>query len=292
MNSFKKSLKVCKQNFRKWRGDYKVLVVLVFVLIISNYNASWFLNFAKTIDHGEKIAPWIYVFSFTSWGFVKIMMFLPLLLLFSNAPFIDENQPFIIYRCSRKSWGLGQVLYIILGSFIYVITTVLSSIVMLIGNLDLTGDWGRVIRNASKGESIEGAASTGVSSKILYYFSPEVAMFYTIILVWFSCILIGLTVYIINSLTKNMGCGVFAGGLLIVMDYVQSLLTGTSDKFYWISYISPISWCSIDFIDINGNMKTPNITYVLCGYIILIVVLTFGSIFVSRRKEIRVIQNT
>jgi len=103
MKSFKTSFTVCMQNLRKWTGDYRVIIVFIILLIANNFHASWFLIFSNNVGGEVGVAPWIYVFAFTGWQLVKVMMIAPVILLFSNAPFIDDNQPYIISRCTRRS---------------------------------------------------------------------------------------------------------------------------------------------------------------------------------------------
>lgn len=291
MKSFKISFAVCMQNLRKWTGDYKVLLVFVFLLIVNHYHASWFLDFSAGLGSKTGVAPWIFVFAFTGWDFVKIMMLLPLLMLFSNAPFIDDNQPFLISRCTRKSWCFGQILYIIFGSAVYVLISAFSSVLMLLGNIDFNTDWGGVINTAAKVAGTEGAVATGVSNKIVYYFSPFTAMFYTMLLLWFACIFIGLVIYVVNSITGSTGYGVFAGGVLIIFDFIQNMMRSSKLGLDWLSYFSPVSWSSIDLIDITGKRVTPDITFVFCGYAVLIIGLSVLALRISKKQEIKVVQD-
>jgi len=164
------------------------------------------------------------------------------------------------------------------------------SVLMLVGNIDFTSDWGKLLTTAAKAKDIEGSGATGVSPDVLYYFSPFTAMLYTMLLIWLTCIFIGLLIYIINSITQKTGYGIFVGGFLIIFDYVQQVVASARTDLEWLCYFSPVSWCSINLIDITGQKQLPDITFVLCGYGVLIIGLSSIALVVSKKQQIDVIQ--
>lgn len=290
MKSFNMSFEVCAQNLRKLTGDYRVLAVFGIVFAVTNYFVSWFVTFAEINLPGTGVAPWLFPFAFTTFGFEKVMMFLPLLLLFCDAPFIDVNQPYIISRCSRRVWSIGQIFYIIAVSGIYVLFLLLMTVLVLIGNMDLTLGWGDVINTAAKNKTIAYAGTTGVPEKIIQSFSPISAVIYSVILVWLACIFIGLLIYVVNAATQKNGFGIIASSVFILTDSGLSLLCSVSNKFKILYKFSPISWCSINNIHITEIDDYPTITYAFCGYIILIAILSIAAILISKKQEIKVIQ--
>jgi len=102
MKSFKTSFTVCMQNLRKWTGDYRVIIVFIILLIANNFHASWFLIFSNNVGGEVGVAPWIYVFAFTGWQLVKVMMIAPVILLFSKCLKIFIYKIFYVGACYEK----------------------------------------------------------------------------------------------------------------------------------------------------------------------------------------------
>lgn len=283
MSWFKIPFVVCFQNLRKWAGDYRVWTVAIFIFVINVYTIASFQDYANQIGTG--IAPWIFIFYSNSWWAIKVMMFMPLLILFCDAPFIDSNQPYILARSKRKLWSLGQILYIVVATIIYFAVMMLLSVVLLVGNMELTSDWGKLLYTAANSAD----NPLFIKEKILYYFTPFTGMLYSFILLCLSGIFIGLVIYVVNVLTKKSGFGILSGGAFIFWDVVVSMVTYDEGK-EWLNYLSPVSWSTLQIIDIEGTFNTPSITFVLCGYAVLIIGLSVAAVMISRKQEINVIQ--
>ena len=71
---------------------------------------------------------------------------LPLIFIYCDAPFIDKNQIYILMRCKRKLWGIGQIIYIFMTSAIYFSLIAAMTIVLNIRNIEYMNDWGKGIR--------------------------------------------------------------------------------------------------------------------------------------------------
>lgn len=284
MKLFRIPFSVCRHNLRKWIYDSRTIIIFLIMLIVNNRLANLFLAYSAQLgDVG--VAPWYFVFLLNSYAMAKLLMFFPIMLLFCDAPFIDSNQPYIIARATRKTWCLGQLLYIFVASLIYTLTSIFCSFIMIIGKVDWTLDWGRAIYTA--GDPNNGGLA---DQKILHYFDPITAMFYSAFLMWMTCIFIGLLVYVINAATQRNGYGVMAGCFFIMWDYVYPSFTAFNPGLRWIRYVSPVTWCSIGKINIQGETYGPNITYILCAYAVLIIGLSAAAVMISRKQEINVIQ--
>lgn len=290
MKWFKTSFSVCGQNLRKWRGDYKIYVVFLFMFFVCDICNTQFVNLSEMLEHNE-IPIWNTVFIISANGVSRALLFSLLVMLFSNAPFIDDNQLFIVSRCSRKKWCLGQIFYIIIASGAFVIAFALISALTHINNIDFTPEWGRLLIVAAKGQTAE-AAFCQVNQDIIDYFTPPIAMFYTLLLTWLSCIFIGLVIYVVNSATQKLAFGILAGGFFVVWDFFSRSFSFVynEEKGKIMEYISPVSWCSLESLDYTGEHLHPSITFVLCAYALLIAGLSAAAVLISKKQEIKVIQ--
>ena len=274
-----KSIRICVQNLRKWLGNSRIYIafVIVFLFTLIYTKGLWLVS----DNVGEKLS--IYIFPFlTTYRYMKIIYLFPLLLLFCDAPFVDANQQFVMIRSSRLSWGIGQMLYIICGSFFYALFMLLSSIVVNIGHIQMGASWGKslILAGTTNICSILGIQydTVQISSIIVKYYTPAQAMLWSFLFLWMICIILGLIIYDFNILSQSNIVGLFAAGFLIlftaVVDGIQQ----------WIWY-SPVSWSSLNNIDVAKTTSLPGIYFVLFVYIGAILALLIAGAVLSRSRR-------
>lgn len=274
-----KSIRICIQNLRKWIGNSRISVafIIVFLFTLIYTKGLWMVGDAL----GEKLS--IYIFPFlTTYRYMKIIYLFPLLLVFCDAPFIDANQQFVMARTGRKIWGIGQMLYIICASFLYTLFMALSSIVVNIGHIRWDVSWGKALLVAGTTNICSQLGinydTVKVSDIIVKYYTPAQAMFFSFLLLWMICVILGLIIFDLNIIFKSNVVGVFAAGLLIL---VTSLVDGNP----LATWYSPVSWCSLNNIDVARMTSYPTIDYVLGIYMIMLVVLLIMGFFLSKSKR-------
>ena len=116
MNFFKVSFSICLQNLRKWSKDYRIWSIFALLFIVIQIYVDDIKKLSLYLDCD--IPVWIFPFMYSQY-YTKVLFTVPIILLFCNAPFIDQNQLYIYIRSGRKKWLTGQILYIIAASFIY-----------------------------------------------------------------------------------------------------------------------------------------------------------------------------
>lgn len=274
-----KSIRICVQNLRKWLGNSRIYIAFVIVFLFTLIYTKGLWLVADNV--GEKLS--IYIFPFlTTYRYMKIIYLFPLLLLFCDAPFVDANQQFVMIRSSRLSWGIGQMLYIICGSFFYALFMLLSSIVVNIGHIQMGASWGKslILAGTTNICSILGIQydTVQISSIIVKYYTPAQAMLWSFLFLWMICIILGLIIYDFNILFQSNIVGLFAAGFLIlftaVVDGIQQ----------WIWY-SPVSWSSLNNIDVAKTTSLPGIYFVLFVYIGAILALLIAGAVLSRSRR-------
>lgn len=274
-----KSIRICVQNLRKWLGNSRIYIAFVIVFLFTLIYTKGLWLVADNV--GEKLS--IYIFPFlTTYRYMKIIYLFSLLLLFCDAPFVDANQQFVMIRSSRLSWGIGQMLYIICGSFFYALFMLLSSIVVNIGHIQMGASWGKslILAGTTNICSILGIQydTVQISSIIVKYYTPAQAMLWSFLFLWMICIILGLIIYDFNILFQSNIVGLFVAGFLIlftaVVDGIQQ----------WIWY-SPVSWSSLNNIDVAKTTSLPGIYFVLFVYIGAILALLIAGAVLSRSRR-------
>lgn len=280
MNSLKKAFRICMQNLRKWTSNPRIWVS-VFAAVLFVYSYTKGLGQVAQVT-GEPVSPWIFPFLMT-FRYMKILFMVPVLLIFCDAPFIDANQAFIMLRTRRRVWSVGQILYIYLGAFVYELMLFVATIVTNITHMDWTMKWGRTLGLAATssilGELRLDTTTVKITSRIIRYFSPMQAMFFSFVLVWLSIVLLGLIIYVCNSITKMkvVGMGVAAAFILF------TAVADGNDKLVWIS---PITWNGLNMIDVGHMTPYPPIQYVLGIYIVSIVILSVIAVVIGKKQQV------
>ena len=142
MKSVKISLIVAIQNIRKWRTNYRIWILVILTMIfVQCYTKEISTN---ALAMGMKSSPWLYPFLYTD-RYIRILFMLPLIFIYCDAPFIDKNQIYILMRCKRKLWSIGQIIYIFMTSAMYFSLIAAMTIVLNIRNIEYMNDWGKVL---------------------------------------------------------------------------------------------------------------------------------------------------
>lgn len=124
-------------NFRGWRRNPQVILSFCIGFIICYMLSDKVLAFAGRHNTALQIVePFIWTFG----DAMSIMLIsLPLLLLFSDMPRMKNDVPFFLVRVSRRVWLFGQILYIFLATFFFMVF-ILASTCLLAGSKGYTAD--------------------------------------------------------------------------------------------------------------------------------------------------------
>ena len=199
---------------------------------------------------------------------MKIIYLILVVFIFCDAPFIDTNQPYVFLRCNRNIWSIGQVLYIIIGSFIMVTMLFVSTIIVNIRYIRWDSTWGDVISYASVTNVLANMGlsndTIGFSGKIVKYFSPLQAI----------------------AFTRSQLLGILTVSFLVMLSSGVDMLPGSiKERAIWFS---PFSWNTLNNIKVTATSELPTIDYILGMYIGMIVILCIIAVVAGRKLVIDV----
>ncbi len=278
MNLIKKSMRVCLQKFRLSLTDIRIWIALIVVAIfIFTYEKDIF-DYAYSIN--AKVTPWLFPF-LNGQKFMRIIILLGPVLFFCNAPFVNSSNVNTIVRAGRKAVTIGNIFYIILFSIIYYIFIILLSILPFLFNIEWSSEWGTALGKLSVYPSESVIAI--VSSKIITYFTPLQAMYFTFLLSVINSIFLGLLIYVVNSITKTRFMGTFAAVFFILCEPLSRNIV----KLMWLS---PVSWSNIDYLSISSTDYLPTFEFVIISYLILFIAFIAIVYFANRHSDIRIIE--
>lgn len=274
-----KSIRICIQNMRKWIGNSRIIVSLIVILLFTYLYTK---GLWKISDYtGEKLSPYIFPF-LTTYRYMKILYLFPVIMIFSDAPFIDSNQQFVMVRSGRLSWGIGQMLYIVVGSFCYTMFMLLSSIIVNIGHIQLDTSWGKglILAATTNLTSALGIQydTVKVTGSIVRYYTPAQAMLWSFVFLWMICTILGLIIYDLNILFKSNAVGVLVTGFMV-------FFTAIVDEVQQFMWFSPVTWSSLNNIEVAKTTSLPSFYFVLYMYSGAIVILFIMGALLSRSRR-------
>lgn len=277
MKFIKTSLRICCQNFRKWQTDYRIWTILILLFTLVYEQTHDLASLGR--DLGVKSSLWYYPFLYSQYH-MKLIFTLPLLMVFCNAPFIDDNAMFIIVRSKRKAWILGQIIYIVAVSAVYNLFILFSVFVTSIPSAEISTNWGKLLNTISVSNASLSAGYPFLSASrfVITWFTPLQAVWFTFLLSWLMSIMIGMLVYFFNSITNTKSVGVTVCSLIIIFScYIEVF---GNNKMLWFS---PVSWCTLDKLDVGGKTSNPSFYYCIAFFLIIEVLLSMVLLAFNRK---------
>lgn len=273
---------ICAQNFRKWRTDYRVWCIGILLFVMTGIFADDIRILAEYM--GTNMPVWIYPFMYTQFH-TKLIFTLPVVLLFCNAPFTDRNQTFVFMRSGRIKWLCGQIMYIVFASAVYYLFLFVVSLLLTVFSGELSLEWGKTLTALGVSNSVGFEAGTpfvDIPYTVITFFKPLQAVWFTFLMSWLGAIFIGLTIFFFNLISQTRFLGV------IVSSFFVLLSSAVANDYGWEGLLSfsPISWITLDKIDVGGLTKCPSFTYCISVFGIMIVSLSAAILIFGRKKSL------
>ncbi|GAE29748.1 hypothetical protein [Halalkalibacter hemicellulosilyticus] len=273
---------LCTQvNFRKWMINPRIYVVFTLTIAFLAYHSFGLSQFSAEV--GYPVSPWIFA-HLTTPPVMQVFAFL-IILLFCDAPFKDRHTPFLIVRTGRGNWIIGQIFYIFIAAFIYTLFSFLSSIVIMIPNVEMTFEWGILLQTlANDPMYAPDSVTIFFNPEWMAILSPIEATLLSLLHFWFVAIFIGLVILSFNLLADKM-LGILISGIFVFLSffsvYIGTLLFGIG-----IYYFSPISWMSLSYVDWSYSGSFPSPTFALVTLLIAMIIMSIVSILIFIQKDI------
>ena len=269
----KRIFAIALYSIRQWTAELRILLLFIFMVLFVRGDIAVIGDFAKKM--GVDVNP--LVFPFYSSDVVKQLIILSgIIFLFSDAPFINNNQPYVIIRSNRLSWVSGKIIYIMMASAVYFLVIMGASVLTLLPNASFQTDgWGKIINTLAQthaGSLIN--LQFAVSEKITDYYSPVMAFLLSFFLNWSMACFMGLLIFLI-SLKFHRMLGLLAGGIVLFWDLL--VINMMPVRFY---YVSPVTLSRLGMLDPAGTSNYPDLTYPFVffgiGIVLLAVLLMLG----------------
>lgn len=276
------------QNFRKWPSNPRIYVIAALLIVFISSDVFPIAHFSDAVH--VNVAPWVFPFLMSD-NVTMIVVMLGIVFLFCDAPFIDATQPYLVVRAGRRNWFVGQIVYIMSASALYLLYVLLLSFVFFIPHIAFVNDWGRMIStlalNGQQGVPMYKQAYNiplSFSAYITGNYLPIAAMGWSLLITWLESVFLGLLMFLLNMHINRVAGAAVAVGLILLGDFVYQF-----GNVYLALYFSPLSWVNLNVMDATGLSQSPSKLYALVVLFILAAVLAVFAIVTEKKQNIDVI---
>ena len=247
-------------NFRRWKGNMRIAAAFGLAFILC------FLLTDKTIQFAEECGSTMQVTEAFIWSFGDsnsiLLMSLLLLLLFADMPFITPATPFFLSRCSRKIWVAGQLLYIIMATFFYLLFVLFSTCVLCFRYAYPANIWSRTAANLAYSEAGQELALPA-TAKIVEMSRPwQVTLWIFGLLLLYALVMVFLMLFC--NLKKGPVAGVIGAlmfsvyGALLNPENISVLFHLPDELYYkarvWAGWLSPLNHATFSMHDFGYDL--------------------------------------
>lgn len=257
---------VSRYNLKKGFENSRIFMILVIITLFLVDNLVPVLNFCRSVN--IPVAPYAFVFVINDVVF-QVVLFAGLLGILCDAPFEDDSYKYMLPRARKLGWSIGQILYILKVSFIYLVVIIGATIIPFIGNMCISERWGKIWGTLGRTSAgMEFHLSLGISNVVLESYKPANAVVISIVLEYACFVWIGLLVLFINKVAKK-AIGTVVGAALVLLDICIE-----NDWVEWAYKFSPISLARISTYSGFALKFHVNLSYGTTFFIAGIVILS------------------
>ena len=294
MELIKSAAAVAAINFKRWIKDSRVRFVFLFSGILVCFYIVPYTSYG--LSSGGSCTIWMLPLLFQSGnisvGLPKMILHIGMLLLLCDAPFFYPATPYMVLRSKRSGWWIGESLYIILAAFTYTLFIQVMCIVMVFPVMTIGEEWGDVLIHMMYGSEQQTAAEItllyehySLPSFAVRYLYPGGAALYSFLTVWGTCTFLGLLMYLVSLIKRNVVWGIMFAGIFVFLD---PLIIRIGLEQSWQAILSPVTWTDIEKLHIGMlNRKMFMTIPIAAGMLIgMITVLLIAIWRVSRNAVI------
>ena len=194
MSKLKSIIKLCLYEFKIEIHSKRVLLgYLVGIVMILKQSAGYLLYSNEIGLSVNVLEPFI-----IAGNNYNTVMFLVLgwLLVISEAPFVNSNSTFLMYRTQRTTWNYAMILYIMVQGIFYYAITAVSSIVISVFNGYFANIWSPAIIKLSSG-------GNKVNALEVYFPYPQFMRQESVFSLLYGIVL-ALVLYVFNLFTNQI----------------------------------------------------------------------------------------
>lgn len=272
-----KSFRISFCQLRQKMSTVRIWLIFALVGCFLLENLRPVLEFSRAVD--VPVTP--YAFPHLTNDFVcQLVIMAGAVMIFCDAPFESAGTRYVLPRAGRFYWGLGQVFYIFLVSFLYVLFLLALSVLPFLGDLEIGVQWGKIWGTLAKTTAgMQFGLVFSVTEHMVSEFQAPAALAGSFALEWACTVWLGLLIYVLNKLTLSPA-GTIAGAFVILLDVCIS-----NDWLSSANRFSPITLAQLNAYS-GWNLRYGiTLAYGICFFVFGIGILSVLCIFVNYRDR-------
>lgn len=227
----KHTLTICRTTYIKWLLNTKMLVLLLAGIFMYIYCIEPMEHYASILGSPLNVVePFI---SVTNCTFFAPLMPILFLFLVSDEPRLDQSSLFILFRTGRKKWFCGQLMFIILAGFTYLLIIFIISIIFIAKDSFVANGWSIAVRQIHEPEYRELFEQSGLSQielSVLNQFRPFTALIYSFLSMWGYMTATG-AIMLLFTLNGQKLIGIF---LNVIVNGISLLMFSSEFSAKWL----------------------------------------------------------
>lgn len=269
-------LKYVLRDFLYYFYSSRLLLFVLFQMAIIHFYARNIIQFVEAANYS--ISLWLLPFLFQN-VYMQFIYGISVVYFFSTVPFFQQSQMYAILRQGRTEWIICKCFRIILTSFALAITEFLCSIMVLLPNVELNQDWGKVLYSLSMTTAVdEYNIKIPIPYEIINKYSAIEAILTTIFLLFGVTLITGFIMFTVSMLFSRVAA-VITGTVIAIFPIVVANIYYQMNE---ITFFSPFSW--LDILLLDGTKGKGKMHPFVWQISIIILVVMIGCTYILYRK--------
>ncbi len=279
MNSIHEILISCIYSFRKRLTDLRFYIVLsvtaILMVILTDTMKDFVLNAQSNINILE---PFLLEFQNDA---VMTILYLGLIMIFTDAPFFDEKDSYFAVRIQRINWFLGKCIYVVFMTVLYILFLELISILCILPVGYIGNMWSEAIYllSTTNAAVVEGVPLV-YSTNVIWALTMNGAAFHNFFLSVLGGIFLGMLFYLL-SIKTNKVFGIISVSAIFFSGKV--IIWTQSRELFKVAFYNIVNLTKHDF-GLDSSLPTLSWSYMILAILNAILIL---SIVCSSRKDIK-----
>lgn len=243
--------------------NYKNICILAVVFSFVGMYMSGTIEYVKAT--GYSLSPWLLPFLMSTSN-MRLIVYSVFLFFISSSVSDLKIADQIKIRSSDYIYQNARIFSLVVQAFIYTCFIAISGILMHFPYISYEAGWGKILYSLSD-SSISGIhldTLTG-NKKIMSELTPFQGMSLSFLLLWLTCILIGISLFFFSEIILNRQLGMLISGILIVLDFAAPRILVRKP---WL-FFSPLTWSNLSIMKIKIHTRTP---YLETGIFLLVII--------------------
>ena len=139
MYKIRQAMSVASYNFRQWNKNPRIIITFALAFVLCYLLSDKAVRFAKEYKTTMQIVE-AFIWTFGDANSILLSSLL-LLMLFADMPFISAGTPLYLVRIDRRTWVIGQAIYVALATFLYMVFILVATSLICMGNSFIGNKW-------------------------------------------------------------------------------------------------------------------------------------------------------